>query len=140
MRLADAIRLGAMLAPPGTGGRMDEDTRCALASAAEAVGLTPVWDTVQGHWIVHYTHLTDRFPVLSRTVRLPEGHHTVAVIGQEVLETTEAPLMHAIWYLNDSARWSREAIAEWVDSLEPQDALPEALGALQRGEREPGEG
>ena len=118
MKLSDAIRLGAMLHPPGKGGRMDGETRCALASAADAVGIPATWDNVQGQWIVPYVPLQKRFPLLD-VIR--EG-------AARSYDGSPRPVLHEIWMLNDTEHWSREQIADWVAIVEAAhpDPDPEA--------------
>ena len=101
MTLAEAIRLGAMLRPQGRGGYDDGESACALRSAAMAVGLV---DLTNPTTFLNYVALRQRFPILNARVHAP-------VFGGQIL-------LDAIWRLNDIARWSREAIADWVEQVE----------------------
>jgi hypothetical protein len=97
-----------MLYPQGKQGRMDGDTRCALGAAAEALGMKASFD---GMWLapmVPYTTLQKEYPILDREMVPPEG---IGLNGRY-------PLMQIIWAMNDSAGWSREQIAEWLEGIE----------------------
>lgn len=117
MTLSDAIRLGAMWSERGRGGYMDRSARCALAAAADACGITPWFDTVVGRLCVDYDALRERFPVLKQRVANP-------------VSGTVAPLEITIWVLNDLDRWTREQIADFVQTVEcQQPALTTSGGA-----------
>ena len=98
MRLSEAIRLGAMWSPQGHTGSMNGTTRCALAAACDAVGIEPVaWH--DGMLIANYPELQRRFTVLTGDV------------------------MWAIVTKNDIRGWTREQIADWVETIEQQQAV-----------------
>ena len=110
MRLSEAIRLGAMLKPQTTGGYVrDGGGTCALTAAAEAVGLrhAPFLDGVLQ---VDYPSLARVFPVLN------------ARVGWFPVTTDMQPddVRTAIWDLNDAHGWTREQIADWVETIEQQ--------------------
>ena len=105
MTLSDAIRIGAMLSPQGFDGRMDGVTRCALAAASDAIGLH------RGVW-VKYGALIERFPILTQPAIYPCGCHA------------DVDVESIICHLNDTCHWSREAIADWVQTLEQAQAAP----------------
>ena len=65
MKLSEAIRLGAMLSPQGYDGYADGETRCALAAACDAVGITAIPIVFPRPGLVtNCQKLRDRFPVL----------------------------------------------------------------------------
>jgi hypothetical protein len=98
MRLSEAIRLGAMLRPQAFG-KMFRTVRgemrsCALGAAAEALGESPY----------------DSFAPLFDAMRMcPMGCGWTSVGS-------------LIPHLNDEHRWTRERIADWVETVE----IPEA--------------
>lgn len=98
IRLSDAIRLGATLKPQGRYGRGGENSSCALQAAAEAIGAKSWTDMA----------VTDTFPVLKERFRNP-------VTGKK------GRLLEMIWDLNDSYDWTREQIAVFVATIEPQE-------------------
>ena len=107
MTLSEAIRLGAMLSPQGFSGT-SVDGRCALASAADACGIP---DLAKGS-LINYKALKERFPVLvDEMMRCP-------VARQEYCLLLTREVMGIIYHLNDVHRWTREAIADWVETLE----------------------
>ena len=99
MTLSEAIRLGAMLKPQGFGANSmyAADSSCALAAACDAVGIARVYVAL-GH---PYMDLEKRFPILTATV--PGMPWDIA---------------EEIWKRNDSHRHTREAIADWMETLE----------------------
>lgn len=99
LTLSEAIRLGAMLKPQGFGLTFGEAT-CALGAALEAVGAT-----TQADWMPVYR----LWPITSIRVLNP-------VCGREML------LGSTCWILNDKHKWTREAIADWVEQIERAQA------------------
>lgn len=106
MRLSEAIRLGSMLGPQIFGrGTDDQNGSCAYGAAYLAIGgrvndhvsVTDTWP-----WI---DTMTDVCPVCERVPSdIPVG------CGQ------------LIPHLNDVHLWSRERIADFVASIEPQES------------------
>jgi hypothetical protein len=95
MKLSEAIRLGAMLKPQGFGSfNTNKSTSCALGAAANAVGIT-------------CQELCLFFPILKKRVKHPM---TVFHVRRRIF--------CLIYYLNDSSRWTREQIADWVETIE----------------------
>lgn len=100
MRLSEAIRLGALMGPQvfdqyenRRGGR------CALGGALAAVGI----------WSYDETPMAWRAAV--PTLRCPVCDGPLWVQG-------DGALMAAVVHLNDWHRWSRERIADWVETVE----------------------
>jgi hypothetical protein len=104
MRLSEAIRLGAMLRPQVFHAFRTARGTCAFGAAVDAVGLTldasdpaAIADALIGQW-----------PWLQgKRVRCPECTRR-RVPGAVISEC-----------LNDEHRWTRERIADWVETLEP---------------------
>lgn len=109
MKLSEAIRLGAMLAPQTIGGRTDAEGRCALAGACDVLGIASVFNEGCQHQEMDYHALHARFPVLLTKVPSP----TDSIYGPRELRLI-------IWFLNDSLGWTREAIADWIETIEAQ--------------------
>lgn len=124
MKLSEAIRLGAMMKPQGIGGRMDGETRCALAGASDALGIE-----ARRHLScvprVDYEALRARYPILDAPVE------AMPVSDNSGYGWT---LLSAIWALNDNYEWTRERIADWVQSIE--DGLSPAAGEATKVESE----
>jgi len=109
MKLSDAIRKGCKEHPQALGVSAEytwgtEELKSTCAIAAGVVGLTDLK--------VYHSGLMDQaealFPILLKQV--PEGFGRYG--GCNV------PIRTAIVSLNDTHRWSREAIAEWVATIE----------------------
>lgn len=121
MRLSEAIRLGATLSEQGFGRRAHNGKRCALGSALEACGYTLVeWseDDPGGYAFRSFPEhgaLDDNFPQLREILALhcPECGITASSVGG------------VIPHLNDTHRWSREQIADFVELQEPLPVMEE---------------
>lgn len=109
MKLSEAILLGSMLRPQAFGHMTDGVGTCAWGAAEEAMG-TPLNDLrnsrgkigalrPQWNWTADEQ---DQCPVCGLT-------RDVANIISE--------------HLNDTHRWTRERIAEWVAAIEPQEPI-----------------
>lgn len=108
MRLSEAIRLGAMNTTQGFGSDSIRNSKspCALGAALLAVGrmqesLPPI--ALRN---VPYDTIVQLWPYANRRVIAPE------TTGDTY------KLMIVIYLLNDSRRWSREKIADWVEQKE----------------------
>lgn len=109
MRLSEAIRLGAMLKPQTRIGKFYMNgASCALGAAADAAGVTLGHD-------YDYGRLYATWPWLHREVAPPMPEMCAGAV--DVLE--------CVWMLNDNHRWTREQIADWVATIEPEAAQPE---------------
>jgi hypothetical protein len=110
MKLSDAIRLGAMSHPQVRSVLMHFNTRthqvvgtCALGAAyVAAIGTKSSSDSDP------IAELEHQFPVLRKPVVMPEGTSPGATL----------PLSMVITSLNDVCHWSRQQIADWIDTLD----------------------
>jgi hypothetical protein len=106
MRLSEAIRLGSMLKPQGFA--IDYRTTCAIQAALEAIGKvgTP------------YAFVMDHWPWVSREETNPVSGEVTRVWS-------------IIRELNDDRGWTREQIADWVESLERAQEQPSDVSAAR---------
>ena len=96
MKLSEAIRLGAMVGPQVTDGRTyDGDGSCALGAAMIATG----------HRGECYALVLDYFTLSQSLVEQPVTREQMMALS-------------AVRELNDRHRWTREQIADWVDTIE----------------------
>jgi len=100
MKLSEAIRLGSMMKPQAFDGT-SVIASCALRAACEATG---IWCWGLG---INYHGLQQSWPFLTASVPMPTDGVAVT-------------LLQAIFTLNDEHRWTRERIADWVESIEQQ--------------------
>lgn len=135
MRLSEAIRLGSMLHPQGFGtfvGEIGESgfdhskirETCALAAGWEAAGAASHIETaprdivgVRGMTPAGAQMVVLEFPPawgiwLKERAPCP-GH----CIGGDL------PVFAVIAHLNDFHRWTREAIADWIATVEPPEQV-----------------
>lgn len=121
MKLSEAIRLGSMLKPQAFGMISHDGGTCAIGAAYDAVG-------------IDIFHLRDSLPIAERAM---------VVYGKlPMLQTaSECPVCgyllevgFVLTHLNDHHRWTREQIADWVETVElavtERSAEPEAVAAV----------
>ncbi len=106
MKLSEAIRLGAMLRPQIKLRNRSELGTCAFGAAEDAAGMRMEsireWEWVQAR-------RANECPVCGRGISIAN------VISE---------------HLNDTHDWTRQQIADWVETIEPQPV------AVEQGEQE----
>ena len=109
MDLSTAIREGATIRRQGFGAvRLpEENTSCVLEAAYEALTghYAPVGESLVGTGTM-LTVLRERFPEMAI---LPADCHLCEWRGTD--PKRPGPIL---WHLNDSHRWTREQIADWI--------------------------
>ncbi len=116
MRLSEAIRLGAMLKPQGFGGMSSNPQStetCAYGAASDALGR-------------HVVPLIE-WPWLESKGRCPDCHESFWPDGKEPLKYLSIISSH----LNDSHIWTRERIADWVETIENQQSEATANAIIE---------
>ena len=103
MKLSEAIRLGAMLRPQAFGDYTDGVGTCAIGAACEAYGVPLNADTELLPW----SELLEATDVA-----------TCPVCGVSGPFESDEAFYGLIPHLNDDHRWAREAIADWVETIE----------------------
>lgn len=102
MKLSEAIRLGSMSYGNCRGTMIVYDdapvAACAIGAAMLAVG--------EGTEPIGRIYPRRTFPILNRKVKVPE------------LKIDDVDLAVAIYWMNDVLSWSRERIADWVETVE----------------------
>lgn len=114
LQLSEAIRLGAMLKPQAFGAVVKNGGSCALGAALEAVGACK---SAADGWA---EEVFDRWPIACRTVDYP---------GVNFGGDRRVLLGSACWILNDADNWTREQIADWVETIEAQAEAEQAQAA-----------
>jgi hypothetical protein len=121
MPFSQAIRLGALITKPYTGLSdlcNPPQATCVLGAALVALGLFGKCD--------HKTSLAvkllvERYPFLKEVHECPVGQSCGFHGNNNKVLTCE--LSTILFHLNDRHRWTRERIADWVESIEPRLAL-----------------
>lgn len=111
MKFSEAIRLGATLKPQIYGRLANEYGTCAWGAAYDAIGML-----VDGG-------VRSPNPWLWVAKRMEVGCPEFGCSRREPVAA------HIITHLNDDHHWTREAIADWVATVEPQEqeaAAPQA--------------
>lgn len=134
MRLSEAIRVGARMRAASERGWNDagpdgQIRTCALVAAAEGAGLF----TIVGNCVIPGPNWLEPLkgdaiardeaekPCLKS--RMPDNWHLIT----SSIEAPPCPcgkfgvkdlVMVLIWHLHDVHAWSREAVAEWIETLE----------------------
>lgn len=117
MKFSEAIRLGAMLDQQAYG-HLDKDGTCAMGAALKAAGLN-VWDFVSP-----YDAARERFPILNVDAAIPPAYR-----DRYCNSRSHAPVDAIVVGLNDQMRWTREQIADWVETIERAQEQPEEIAA-----------
>jgi len=110
MKLSEAIRLGSMLRPQAKGGYFMNDGSCAIGAAADAIGCQEI-DRRGSAWRL-IGLLGRHWPWLLRI----DLRSCVACTASQLSRHDQ------IAHLNDAHGWTRERIADWVATIEPQEA------------------
>jgi hypothetical protein len=105
MTLSQAIRLGARLKPQTMGMWQAGGKTCAAGAALDAIGRL---ETDEPSLL-----LQEQWPVSTLRVQHPACPHI-----------TDYSVLAIITTLNDCEGWSRERIADWVESIEAQQPPP----------------
>lgn len=105
MRLSEAMRIGASWSGQCTEflKKSQDKTTCALGAAYEGT----FGEIKQGYRIDLITQLYKKYPYLSKVVNHP-------------INPASTSLDAIVIFLNDTHRWSRERIADWVEAQENQ--------------------
>lgn len=128
MRLSEAIRLGSMSTQqafcffhsPSTILTREFSAvmyACALGAAGLAVGETCTED------------LAKVYPILHKIACWPDGTFTNITVDGQL--RSAASVAEIIITLNDNLKWSRERIADWVESIEIQQGVASDVAAKQ---------
>jgi hypothetical protein len=117
MKLSEAIRLGSMLKPQGFGIlRNTELTACAMDAAFAAAGVKLGDDT--------WRWRDENWPILNAVIACP-------VCGEDGKALDFIISSH----LNDTHRWTRERIADFVETIEPAQPAEGQTNEQQCGSR-----
>lgn len=132
MNLSEAIRLGAMCKPQKHGGPNNllkfETHTCALSAAAEAAGMKQL-STYEPLWPWPWSNNLDMTCPACPWPK--EKGRTVAC---------RITVTHVVAHLNDKHRWTREQIADWVQTIEPPAPARELESATPVNAVDPCEG
>lgn len=119
MRLSEAIRLGAMLKPQAFGDYFNSVGTCALGAACEAAGVS--CEAIGDYERQFLAVFAEPCPACG--VRPDTGNKYTSGFCNTVL------------HLNDTHRWTREQIADWVETIEQQRAEGSETGATVVAEK-----
>lgn len=115
MKFTDAIRQGARLKPQGFQGMTWENT-CVLQAASEGAGINPRLDSGG----LAYGEIRETWPFLAG-----EEIHSCPVCSAPGASTQwfgPGCLLEICYHLNDTHKWTREAIADYIDTLKLEEA------------------
>ena len=114
MKLSDAIRLGAMLRPCKSARILTEDGSCSLGAAIEAAGLDYGPSSNGYEMVVHH------WPWTNRRMTPEQYPQSLSQIERKTFCDNDYQAVHAISLM--TIHWkSRERVADWVASIEPQE-------------------
>ena len=118
MKLSDAIRLGSTMGPQGFGYLYDthNESSCALGAALVAMGKMSA-----------HVGVVDVWPWIMQPPRTN---------CPECKWFRQESTGYVITHLNDHHRWTREAIADWVATIEPPEPVEPILGPATKEDEE----
>jgi hypothetical protein len=108
MKLSEAMRMNGMMKPQGFGSPsiFSPDAPCALGGALQIIGRQIENDAVSCLGAVR-----EAWPWSdSARFACPAGDTCCPDTGRNI-----------VWHLNDQHRWTRQQIAGWVETVEPQE-------------------
>lgn len=113
MKLSEAIRLGAMLKPQAHREFLTtEGASCALGAALDAVGGLSS--------ISSFHDIAARWPwTRGKAVRCPS-----CAAGAAAIHTSPDDILDNVVILNDVHGWTREQVADWVETIEARLEQP----------------
>ena len=111
MKLSEAIRLNGMTKPQGVGGASlsSLSAPCAIGGALQSIGQ----QLTGGFVLDNYARFSRAWPWTDRDGYCPACGSPNQMFG-------------VVYHLNDIHRWSREQIAAWVETVEPQEECAES--------------
>lgn len=112
MKLSEAMRLGSMNKPQAFGALIRDGATCALGAAYEATGVLVCDDDDDKKGVV-------RFPILDAVSGCP----ACQFVHNEYIG-------FVITHLNDEHRWTRERIADWIETREQRIDATRASAAV----------
>lgn len=104
MRLSEGIRLGAMMKPQANTHDEYPTKSCVIQAALDSIGEDGDLTVQEG-----YETFKKLFPIALMRVQRPDL----------TMQFTDE-ICSCMFVLNDCERWSRERIADWVESIENQ--------------------
>ena len=116
MLLSEAMRLGASWSKKGIIHIKSDDRTCALGAALEgSVG-------IESNWPASMEKLSKKFPYLHMQVVHPVMDNIIAG-SLNCFNFKAGSLGATITILNDSYNWTREQIADWIETIEEKEGL-----------------
>lgn len=115
MRLSEAMRLGAMMGRQLFNHLVDGMDSCAIGAVVLTIGVE--LSRLKTHQIWDADALRRRWPFLDAIVQQPCA--CAREPRPRAFGRNECDLWPTIVHLNNEHRWSRECIADWIESLEP---------------------
>lgn len=115
MKLSEAIRLGSMLKPQAFGSYRADGGTCAMGAAIDAIG-----GLVAGKSDEVWPIVAQGPAVCPECADVIHRHHHPYNPYVVVCNPTGAMIIH----LNDDHRWTRERIADWVQTIEDAHPAP----------------
>lgn len=114
MKLSAAIRIGSMTTKQIVGAFNNADNgRCALGAALDAVNAEFKTQDQICRGDSNFNTVFALFPVSLLSAKHP-------------IHESVYPVYHIVYGLNDHSGWSRERIADWVETIEAQEEAKNA--------------
>lgn len=129
MKLSEAILLGSISTKQGFGPRaifIESPEKCAFGAAL--VAINEEYSYSKGSCGRVYAHILQLWPWLGREIDKDHGSSPIPIVNNEII-------LNVIWRLNDTYRWPRPRIAQWVAEQEAiHDITPEEVTPIVTSE------
>lgn len=113
MKLSDAILLGSTMKAQGFWALFEDDRTCAMGAAYDAIGILD--DVLESR------NYTERMAVVAPHFPLIASSNQNYECPSKGCELARISVGGLAAHLNDLHKWTRERIAAWVATVEPQD-------------------
>lgn len=116
MRLSEAMRLGSMMKPQGYYNLCRAGATCALGAVGDAIGIL---DADNCNWKPG-AKAPSEWRWMTRLTACPACGATDYPVPTS-FSTKRRDVQAAITHLNNEHRWTREQIADWIETIEPKE-------------------
>jgi hypothetical protein len=120
MKLSDAILLGSTMKTQGFGALLADDKTCAMGAAYDAIGILD--EVLEGR------NFAERMAVIGPHFPAIASRSQIYDCPVDLCPTCRCTIGAIATHINDLHRWTREQIAEWITTVEPQDEQAEICG------------
>ena len=128
MKLSEMMILGAMMSPQTRGQLANDKGTCGLGAVVEASGLLDKWKAIAALPQSEQLGKWDDFWSSVPFYRFMQSIYIHPITGER--RTVNSIIIS----LNDSHKWTRERIAQWIATIEPQEVTDIVIPSITEAE------